>query len=321
MLLGTDPHDDCPDHALAEGALNAAGFTIAIDAFVTDSTKRADVFLPVTMWGEKAGSVTNLEGRVQRVGQKVSPDGTAMPDWRIAAELALRLGADFDLELPEEVQDEIARVAPAYTGIDAALLRRARDGAVAPVADHADELVLGPVSIPLTDARWEPIRPGLDAIELEDAKTASDEADALRADRLTSVARSTDAPPVPALHRFTGGETDTAPPARDAYALRLVTGRTLYDGGITVAASESLAELVADPVLLISPQDRDRIGVEDGAEVRVTSARGSLTLAVRAEAAIATGTAYLPFNLPGSGVSDLVDLSAAVTDLRVESQS
>ena len=136
MLLGTDPQDDCPDHALAEGALNAAGFTIAIDTFITDSTKRADVFLPVTMWGEKTGSVTNLEGRVQRVGQKVSPDGTPMPDWRIAAELALRLGADFDLELPEEVQDEIARVAPAYAGIDAALLRRARDGAVAPIAEH-----------------------------------------------------------------------------------------------------------------------------------------------------------------------------------------
>jgi NADH-quinone oxidoreductase subunit G len=321
MLLGTDPHDDCPDHALAEGALNAAGFTIAIDAFVTDSTKRAEVFLPVTMWGEKAGSVTNLEGRVQRVGQKVSPDGTAMPDWRIAAELALRLGVDFDLEQPEEVQDEIARVAPAYAGIDSTLLRRARDGAVAPVADHRDELVLGPVSIPLTDARWEPIRPGLDAVELEDAKTANDEADALRADRLTSVAQSTGAPPAPALHRFTGGVTDTAPPARDAYALRLVTGRTLYDGGITVAASDSLSELVADPVLLISPQDRDRIGVEDGAEVRVTSARGSLTLAVRADAAIGTGTAYLPFNLPGSGVSDLVDLSTAVTDLRVESLS
>ena len=89
-------------------------------------------------------------------------------------------------------------------------------------------------------------------------------------------------------------------PARDAYALRLVTGRTLYDGGITVAASDSLAELVPEPVLLVHPQDRDRIGVEDGAEVRVTSSRGSLTLAVRADAAIALGTAYLPFNLPAA---------------------
>lgn len=321
LLLGTDPQDDFPDHTLAEGALNAAGFTIAIDTFITDSTKRADVFFPVTMWGEKSGSVTNLEGRVQRVSQKVSPDGTPMPDWRVAAELALRLGVDFDLELPEEVQDEIARVAPAYEGIDSALLRRARDGAVAPVSEHSDELVLGPVSIPLTDARWEPIRPGLDSVSIENAAVARDEADALRADRLTSVAQSTGAPPVPAIHRWAPGEMDAAVPARDAYALRLVTGRTLYDGGITVAASDSLAALVAEPVLLIHPQDRDRIGVEDGAEVRVTSARGSVTLPVRADIAITAGTAYLPFNLPGAGVGALVDLSSAVTDLRVESLS
>jgi predicted molibdopterin-dependent oxidoreductase YjgC len=321
MLLGTDPQDDFPDHSVAEAALNAAGFTIAIDAFITDSTKRADVFLPVTLWGEKAGSVTNLEGRVQRAGQKVSPDGTPMPDWRIAAELALRLGVDFDLELPEEVQDEIARVAPAYAGIDAALLRRARDGAVAPIAAHPDELVLGPVSIPLTDARWEPIRPGLDTIELEDAQAARDEADARAADRLTSVAATTAAPAQPALHRWSGDAGDGAPPARDAYALRLVTGRTLYDGGITVAASGSLAALVPEPVLLINAQDRDRIGVEDGAEVRVTSSRGSLTIGVRADARISIGSAYLPFNLPGGLVNDLVDLDAAVTDLRVESLS
>ena len=190
-----------------------------------------------------------------------------------------------------------------------------------PLSEHSDELVLGPVPIPLTDARWEPIRPGLDAVELEDARVARDEADAVRADRLTSVAGTTAAPARPEIYRWTPDEQDAAVPARDAYALRLVTGRTLYDGGISVAASDSLSELVPEPVLLVNPQDRDRIGVEDGAEVRVTSARGSLTLPVRADIAIAPGTAYLPFNLPGAGVGELVDQGAGVTDLRVESQS
>ncbi len=48
--------------------------------------------LPSTLAGEKSGTVTNLEGRVQRVGRKVAPEGRAMDDWRIAAELSLRLG-------------------------------------------------------------------------------------------------------------------------------------------------------------------------------------------------------------------------------------
>ncbi len=190
-----------------------------------------------------------------------------------------------------------------------------------PLSAHSDELVLGPVSIPLTDARWEPIRPGLDAVSLENAQAASDEADAFAADRLTSVAQSTGAPAQPAIHQWTPDETKPAVPARDAYALRLVTGRTLYDGGITVAASGSMSELVAEPVLLVHPQDRDRIGVEDGGEVKVTSSRGSLTVPVRADAAIAAGTAFLPYNLPDASVGALVDPSAAVTDLRVESLS
>ena len=52
---------------------------------------------------------------MQRVGRKVAPEGTAMDDWRIAVELALRLGADFDLATVDEVTDEIARVAPAHS--------------------------------------------------------------------------------------------------------------------------------------------------------------------------------------------------------------
>ncbi len=89
-------------------AFDKIGFHIAVDTFITDSSRHADVVLPCSMWGEKPGSVTNIEGRVQRVGQKVSPDGAVMRDWRIASELAARFGADFDLESVEEMQDEIA---------------------------------------------------------------------------------------------------------------------------------------------------------------------------------------------------------------------
>jgi NADH-quinone oxidoreductase subunit G len=345
LLLGADPHDDCPDRTLVEQALNAAGFTIAIDAFVTDSTRRADVFLPVTMWGEKIGSVTNVEGRVQRLGAAISPEGSIMPDWRIAAELALRLGQDFDLETVEEVQDEIAAVAPAHAGVDAALLRRARDGAVLPIADHRDELVLGPARIPVTSWSWEPIEPRAPDADYAGSSqgagvlaSSGTGAAATIQPGLTETATEPDDPdladvqqhvedsaapsePRPELHRFGGAVPATDTPGRDAYALRLVTGRTLYDGGITVAASASLSALPRDPVLLVHPHDRDRIGVEDGAEVKVTSARGSLQLPLRADAAIEAGTVYLAFNQPGDGVADLVDLAAPVTDLRVESRS
>jgi len=97
VILGSDPVADFPDADLARRGIAGAKHMIAIGAFLTGTSRRAEVALPCTLAGEKTGSVTNLEGRVQRVGRKVAPEGTAMDDWRIAGELALRLGVDFDL--------------------------------------------------------------------------------------------------------------------------------------------------------------------------------------------------------------------------------
>lgn len=320
VLLGADPHTDFPDRTLADRALTGAKCVIALDTFLTESSRRADVFLPVTTWGEQDGSVTNLEGRVQRVARKVSPDGTAMPDWRIAAELALRLREDFDLATAEEVQDEIGRVAPAFSGVDAALLRRARDGVVLPIAEHGDELVLGPLSIPLTAASWEPIAPGQDldaaeadatpAVDADEAPDRETEADAPLADP---------GPEIPALHAWSAELAVGSRPGRDAYALRLVSGRVLYDGGELIAATPAFAPLVRDAVLRVHHSERDRIGVADGDLVRVTSATGQLELPIVADDGVAPGLAALAWNLPGHPAGTLVDASAAVTDLRVES--
>src|SRR5262249_48773821 len=163
VLLGADPVSDFPDVDLARRAIDGASYVVSVDAFVSDSSRRADAFLPCTVWGEKAGTTTNLEGRVQRLGRKLSPEGTTMDDWRIAAELAFRLGDDFDLEFVDEVTDEISHVAPSHSGATAALMRRARDGVVLPVRDHLDEIMLraGDLNIMAEDGQavsWDPIR-------------------------------------------------------------------------------------------------------------------------------------------------------------------
>ena len=324
ILLGADPLGDCPDADLAARGLSGAGFTIAVDTFITDSNRAADVFLPVTAWGEQDGTVTNLEGRVQRVTRKVTAEGTAMPDWRIAAELALRLREDFDLATAEEVQDEIARVAPAFAGVDSNLLRRARDGAVLPIADHPSELVLGRLSIPLTAASWEPIAPGADldapangnSAETESIDGDTGDADTEIADAAEVVATG---PALPTLHTWDGDARTPSQPGHDAYALRLVSSRVLYDGGVMAVATPAFASLVRPVELRLNATDRDRIGVADGDRVRITSARGQLDLAVRADAGVSAGSAVLAWNLPGIGANTLIDASAPVTDLRVES--
>ena len=337
VLLGADPLGDCPDADLATRGLAGVGFTIAVDTFITPSNRAADVFLPVTAWGEQDGTVTNLEGRVQRVTRTVTPEGTAMPDWRIATELALRLREDFDLATAEEVQDEIARVAPAFAGVDAALLRRARDGAVLPIAEHADELVLGRLSIPITAASWDPIASGADleaggedgaaegVTSARESEPAGSEGAPIAAGDATSEAAGNEVAPVvagpvlPALHTWDGHAPTPSRPGRDAYALRLVSSRVLYDGGVMVQATPAFASLVRPVELRLNAADRDRIGVADGDRVRITSARGQLDLVVRADTGVSAGTAVLAWNLPGAGAGSLIDASAPVTDLRVES--
>ena len=101
-----------------------------------------------------------------------------------------------------------------------------------------------------------------------------------------------------------------AGPAVDAYALRLVAARTLYDGRIA-PQRRAVARAARAPsaVLLVHPSDRDRIGVAPTAtSSRVTSARGTSRSPVRADAAITPGTAFLAVQPAGDvGADDLVD--------------
>jgi NADH-quinone oxidoreductase subunit G len=297
VLLGADPLVEFPDRALARAALERVERIVCVGAFPGDGVQHADVVLPPTVWGEQHGTTSNLEGRVQRLARIVTPEGSTMDSWRIAAELAVRLGADFDLESAEEVQDEIARVAPAFAGVDAALLRHARDGVVVPLAEHVDELTLG-AGPPGAGVSWEPIP--TQPAEAEGAAVA------------------TPAPPV-ALHAWSGGTQPPAAAPTDAYSLRLVSAETLYGADRVVVASPSLARLAEDGArLFVNSRDLAALGVADGERVRVTSSRATIEMHVAVDDAMPRGTAFIPRNRAGTGATDLVDIDAPATDLRVE---
>jgi len=308
VLLGADPVNDFPDATLVRRAIDAVDTIITVDGFESESSKRADVFLPCTLWGEKAGTVTNLEGRVQRVGRKVAPEGTAMDDWRIAAELALRLGRDLDLTTVDEVTDEIARVAPAATGVTSDLMKRVRDGVVVPMAEHLDEIVIRTRDLSLlsddgSGTSWDPIK-----VEGSTPDDPADETDAI-----------VPAEDAPALYAWDGRAPRPEAPARDAYALRLVVGRALYDDGRLVSETPLLQRLVRDAELRVHPSDLARIGVDSGGQVKVTSTRGSQVVAVRSDAGVPAGIACMDFSADSLGPALLIDASQPVVDLRVES--
>jgi len=308
VLLGSDPINDFPDRALARRALAAVNFTLAVDCFRNESSRHADVILPAAAFGERSGTTTNLEGRVSRLNQKVTGPGTARPDWMIASELALLLGGDLGFDSLESILVEVERLAPAHAGLS--LRRLGGDGVVVPVsAGHgtpsSDGNAVEQIEATAAAAQGETLLPENtpDQGPPPPPPTASDPGEGGR----------------PPLLGFTAAPaTRTAPPV-DAYSLRLVTGRRLYDRGVLVRHSPAMAGLVPEPVLRANPYDLDQVGIKPGQRARMKSPRGSIVLAVLPDPSIPRGTASLDANLPGEGPAELIDATAPVTEVRLES--
>lgn len=132
VLLGADPLADCPDAELARRALAGARRVISVDTFLTSSTAHADLVLPAAAYGEKAGTTTNLEGRITPVTAKVTVHGTARPDWMVAVDLAARLDQDLGFNDLAGITAEIAATVDGCEELEALSAGRAtgtgRDG-------------------------------------------------------------------------------------------------------------------------------------------------------------------------------------------------
>jgi formate dehydrogenase major subunit len=76
--------------------------TIIVQAsYESPLTQRADIVLPMAVWSERTGSLTNTEGRVQHVSQAVKHGGEAKPDWEILSLMAETLEGTPGISLEE----------------------------------------------------------------------------------------------------------------------------------------------------------------------------------------------------------------------------
>lgn len=109
-------------------------FLIVQDILPSENSQYADVILPAATFVEMDGTMTNLEGRVQRLRQAVPPAGLARPGWAIVRDMARRLdeanAGHWAYGSAAEVMAEIATLVPAYARVNfktlaiAGLLRR-----------------------------------------------------------------------------------------------------------------------------------------------------------------------------------------------------
>jgi predicted molibdopterin-dependent oxidoreductase YjgC len=106
------------------------------------------VVLPVEGFAEKEGTVTNLEGRVQKVNRVVPGPGQTRADWSILDDLAERMGATIGLGSADAIGKEIASVAPAYSGVTWDVLASTNDGLVVPLESSVQPFEYIPADTP-----------------------------------------------------------------------------------------------------------------------------------------------------------------------------
>ena len=253
VLVGADPLADFPDRDLATRALAGARRIIAVDTHLTASSQKAHVVLAAAGFAEKAGTTTNLEGRVTSVARKVTPAGVTRPDWMIATELAFELGGDLGWSSVDDVTREIASTVDGFDGITPEAVAAESDGVLAVPAGLA----------PLAAA-------------------------------------------------------EVAVPERNAYDFRLVVSRVLYDQATTTAHAPAIAHLARPSAIHLHPLDLERVGTTAGHSVKVSNGRTSVVFDTVADAAVLRGTAWVPHHLPGPDAGSLVDASAVVNDVRIE---
>ena len=116
-----DPVRYFPDRALWEKALGTAQTVIAVETLLTDTVREhADVVFPGEAYPEKEGTVTNLDGRVQRLrvaigrpkGRSGLPGSGVRPLWQVISDLG-----DLGVLTGAAASQQVFEAVPFYAGL------------------------------------------------------------------------------------------------------------------------------------------------------------------------------------------------------------
>lgn len=245
-----------PDRAHCEHALRSLKHLVVIDIFLTETAQLADVVFPATAWGETDGVCTNTERRVQRMRAAVPPPGEAKPDWWIISQIAQRLGLN---------------------GFDF--------DSPKPIFNEL--------------CRVSPIYAGLDWERVDKgAKNGVNQWPVPHKNH----------PGTPRLHEgeFVNGRgifsnvhyREPAETIDDAFPVWLTTGRRLqsYHTRTQTGRAQGIEYLLSEEALEINPADIEKWGLTAGEWCKMSSARGSITIKVKATNRSPRGTVFASFS-------------------------
>ncbi len=290
LVLTTNPGQSLPDLTpYREAMASKDSFMVVLDAYPTRTTELADVVLPAGMWSEKEGVFGMSERRYQLMEELLTPPGEAKPDLDILMDFAARLeergvvpkGYIADkFETSADVWEEI-QLASKDTPYDFMGITRDRLHAErgvrwpAPTEDH-----------PGTSRRY---------VKGEDPMLdAGPWADDTLAEGDVKFYAKPEGKAVIWMRPMKG----PAEPANDEYPFILTTGRVIehwHTGTMTRKAPE-LDRAQPAAYVEINPKDAEKLDIQTGDMVKITSIRGDSTVKARVIDTPREGMVFVPWH-------------------------
>jgi assimilatory nitrate reductase catalytic subunit len=280
-----NPMVSLPDSSFVRWMLERLEFYVAIDFFLSESARHADIVLPGSLHEEDEGTVTSAEGRVIRIRKAVECPGEAREDWRIIQDLARALGRErgFTFESPRDIFDELRQASAGgiadYSGITYEKIER-QHGVFwpCPAPDHpGTPRLFEPGSV-------NPIARGAGPFWFPDGKA-----------------------------RFNVSEY--APPAEDVddeFPIILTTGRVVsqFLSGTQTRRIGPLVDQYPEPRIEMHPLLAEKHGIRDGDWARIESRRGVITLRAQVVTTIRPDTIFVPYHWAGARSINQVTIAA-----------
>jgi assimilatory nitrate reductase catalytic subunit len=293
LSLCFNPVVSLPDNNFVRQALEKLDFFVAIDFFLSETARYADVVLPGSLQEEDEGTVTQLEGRVIRINKAVDPPGEARADWRIIQDLAAALGRDRGLTFtsPGEIFDEL-RIASKgavidYSGITYEQID-AQYGVFWPCPAEVPEGVTAPGpqgTVRLFEpGSWNPVARGAGPFYFPDGKA----------------------------HFNATPYQGPAEDIDDEYPVILTTGRVVsqFLSGNQTRRIGPLVDHYPEPRLELHPRLAAELGIADGDWVTAESRRGNCTLRASVVRTIRPDTVFIPYHWGGRKSANQLTISA-----------
>jgi assimilatory nitrate reductase catalytic subunit len=289
-----NPKVSLPDNNFITRALEKLEFYVAIDFFLNDTARHADIVLPGSLQEEDEGVVAQVEGRVIKINKAIECPGDARQDWKIIQDIAAALNRrqGFTFQNPGEIFEEL-RIASKggvadYSGITYEKIER-QFGVFWPCPSHDYKTGQPVPDHPGTPRLFEPgsynpVAKGAGPFYFPDGKARFNVAD------------------------YRPAVDDVS----EEYPLFLTTGRVVshFLSGTQTRRIGPLVDQYPEPRIEMHPRLAAKLGIQDNDWTTAETRRGTITLKAMVVTTIRPDTIFIPYHWAGKKSANQLTVAA-----------